>query len=212
MARKKYGKQIAKIVAALVLVLLTVVGFSYGSLLQGMDKAAAEYSRGDVDAALQQYAAIEQRLRSLGAFRLIPARDRRNLILNQARLLYALDRFDDAQDAMDREGDVGGATTTDGRFLLLKGEIAFRKAVKTYTDSSSKDPKRLEESLRTAEDNLRDALRLSPNDWDTKYNFEYVSHIRKLLNPQPTVQANIIMNKIRTDKQPPTNLPIELSP
>src|SRR5437868_5502981 len=126
MARKKYGKQIAKIVAALVLVLLTVIGFSYGSLLQGMDKAAAEYSRGDVDAALQQYAAIEQRLRSFGAFRLIPARDRRNLILNQARLLYALDRFDDAQDAMDREGDVGGGTTTDGRFLLLKGEIAFR--------------------------------------------------------------------------------------
>lgn len=212
MARKKYGKQIAKIVAAIVLVFVTVIGLSYGSLLRAMDDAAAKYSRGDVDAALQQYAGIEQRLRSLGALRLIPSADRRNLMLNQARLLYALDRYDDAQGAMDREADIGGATNNDGRFLLLKGQIAFRKAVKTYTDSPAKDTKRLEESLRTAEDNLRDALRVSPNDWDTKYNFEYVSHIRKLLNPQQTVQANIIMNKIRTDKQPPTNLPIELSP
>jgi tetratricopeptide (TPR) repeat protein len=187
MARKKYGKQIGKIVTALVLVLVTVIGFSYGSLLRGMDQAAAEYSRGDVDAALQQYAGIEQRLRSLGAIRLIPGEDRRNLILNQARLLYALDRFDEAQDAMDREADIGGGTSNDGRFLLLKGEIAFRRAVKSYTDSDTKDTKRLEESLRTAEDNLRDALRLSPNDWDTKYNFEYVSYVRSLLNPQQTV-------------------------
>jgi tetratricopeptide (TPR) repeat protein len=212
MARKKYGKQVGKSAAALVLLLVVIIGLSYGSLLRGMNEAAAEYSRGDVDAALQQYAAIEQRLRSLGALRLIPADDRRNLILNQARLLYALDRYDEAQDAMDRETEIGGTTSSDGRFLLLKGEIAFRKAVKTYTDSTTKDTKRLEESLRTAEDNLRDALRLSPNDWDTKYNFEYVAYVRSLLNPQQTVQANIIMNKIRTEKQPPTNLPIELSP
>ncbi len=212
MARKKYGKQIAKVVAAVVLVLVVVIGLGYGSLLRGMDRASAAYSRGDVETALQQYASIEQRLRSLGAIRLIPSEDRKNLLLNQARLLYALDRYDDAQDAMDRESEIDGGMNNDGRFLLLKGEIAFRKAVKIYTDSPAKDTKRLEESLRTAEDNLRDALRLSPNDWDTKYNFEYVSHVRSLLNPQQTVQANIIMNKIRTDKQPPTNLPIELSP
>ena len=36
MARKKYGKQIGKIVAALVLVLVAVIGLSYGSLLRGM--------------------------------------------------------------------------------------------------------------------------------------------------------------------------------
>jgi tetratricopeptide (TPR) repeat protein len=211
MARKKYGKQIGKIAVAVVLLIIVAVGLSYGSMLRGMDQAAGEYSRGDVEAALQRYSGIEQRLRSLGAIRLIPADDRRNLILNQARLLYALDRFDEAQDAMDRDADVSG-TNNDGRFLLLKGEIAFRKAVKTYTDSETKDTKRLEESLRTAEDNLRDALRLSPNDWDTKYNFEYVSHVRALLNPNQTVQANIIMNKIRSDKQPPTNLPVELAP
>src|SRR5215510_5225991 len=108
MARKKYGKQIGKIAAAVVLLIIVVVGLSYGSMLRGMDQAAGEYSRGDVEAALKRYAGIEQRLRSLGAIRLIPAADRRNLILNQARLLYALDRYDEAQDAMDRDADVSG--------------------------------------------------------------------------------------------------------
>lgn len=133
MARKKYGKQIGKIFAAVVLLIVTVIGLSYGSLLRGMDQAADEYSRGDVEAALNRYQDIEQRLRALGALRLIPSEDRRNLILNEARLLYALGRYDEAQAAMDREADIAG-TSNDGRFLLLKGEIAFRKAINNYRD------------------------------------------------------------------------------
>ena len=86
MARKKYGKQIAKVVAAVVLVLVVVIGLGYGSLLQRMDQASTAYSRGDVETALQRYVSIEARLRSLGAIRLIPSEDRKNLLLNQARL------------------------------------------------------------------------------------------------------------------------------
>jgi hypothetical protein len=108
--------------------------------------------------------------------RLIPSEDRRNLILNEARLLYAPGRYDEAQAAMDREAEIG-STAVDGRFLLLKGEIAFRQAINNYQDSAKKDPRLLEEALHAAEENLRDSLRLSPNDWDAKYNFEYVSYI-----------------------------------
>ena len=212
MARKQYGKQLGKIFAAAVLLILTVIGLSYGSLLRGMDQAAEAYSRGDVEAALGRYQEIEQRLRSVGALRLIPADDRGNLILNQARLLYALGRYDDAQQAMDREAEIAGATNDDGRFVLLKGEIAFRKAIKNYRDATEKDSQLLEDSLRTAEDILRDSLRLSPNDWDTKYNFEYVTYVRNLLSQSQRVQANILMDKLRTEKQPPTTLPAELSP
>jgi tetratricopeptide (TPR) repeat protein len=211
-ARKKYGKQLGKIFAAIVLLIVTVIGLSYGSLLRSMNQAAEDYSRGDVEAALKRYGSIEQRLRSTGTLRLLPAEDRRNLILNQARLLYALGRYDEAQEAMDRESEIAGATNNDARFLLLKGEIAFRKAVKNYRDSYEKDTRILEEALRTAEDNLRDSLRLSPNDWDAKYNFEYVNYIRNILNGSQQAQMNILMDKLRTEKQPPTNLPAQLSP
>ncbi len=210
MARKQYGQQFGKIFAAIVLLIVTVIGLSYGSLLRDMDQAAEEYSRGDADAALKRYDSIDQRLRSIGALRAIPVKDRRNLILNQTRLLYALGRYDDAQERMDREAEIVGATSNnDGRFLLLKGEIAFRKAFKNYRESTKKDPRLLEEALRAAEDNLRDSLRLSPNDWDAKYNFEYVNYIRNLMNQDQPGKIKILMENVRVKEMQPQALPAD---
>ena len=137
-------------------------------------------------------------------------KDRRNLILNQTRLLYALGRYDDAQERMDRESEIAGATgNNDGRFLLLKGEIAFRKAFKNYRESTKKDPRLLEEALRAAEDNLRDSLRLSPNDWDAKYNFEYVNYIRNLMNQDQQGKIKILMENVRVKEMQPQALPAD---
>ena len=148
MARKKtYGKEIAKLFLGVVLLILAVIGLSYGSLLKGMDQAAADYGRGDNEAALKKYETIDARVRGLGAIRIIPAKDRRNLILNESRLLYALGKYDEAMERMEAENTISG-NTTDGRFLLLRGEIAFRKAVKNYRESAKKDPRVLEEQLR----------------------------------------------------------------
>ena len=212
MARKQYGQQFGKIFAAIVLLIVTVIGLSYGSLLRDMDQAAEEYSRGDADAALKRYDSIDQRLRFMGALRAIPVKDRRNLILNQTRLLYALGRYDDAQERMDRDAEIAGAASNDGRFLLLKGEIAFRKAFKNYRESTKKDPRLLEEALRAAEDNLRDSLRLSPNDWDAKYNFEYVNYIRNLMNQDQKGQIKILMENVRLEDQRPPALPADQAP
>ena len=199
-----------KIVAAAVLLIVTLIGLTYDSLLRDMDQAAEEYSRGDADAALKRYDSIDQRLRSIGALRAIPVKDRRNLILNQTRLLYALGRYDDAQERMDREAEIAGATSNnDGRFLLLKGEIAFRKAFKNYRESTKKDPRLLEEALRAAEDNLRDSLRLSPNDWDAKYNFEYVNYIRNLMNQDQPGKIKILMENVRVKEMQPQALPAD---
>ena len=212
MARKQYGKQLGKIFAAIALLIVTVIGLTYGSLLRGMDQAAEEYSQGDPEAALKRYEDIEQRFRSMGALRLIPMKDRRNLILNQARLLYALARYDDAQERMDREAEIAGTTSDDGRYLLLKGEIAFRKALKNYRDSAKKDGRLFEEALHAAEDTLRDSLRLSPNDWDAKYNFEYVNYVRNLLNQDQQGKIKILMENVRVEEQRPPVLPADLSP
>ena len=207
MARKKYGKQFGKAFAAMALLIVTVIGLSYGSLLRGMDQAAAEYGRGDVEAALTQYESIEGRLRSLGALRMIPAKDRGNLILNQARLLYALGRYDDAEVAMDREAEIAGVTNNDCRYLLLNGDIAFRRAIRNYRESSERDPGLLDDALRTAETYLRDSLRLCPDDWDAKYNFEFLR-----LNRARPAQIPLLMMDGENQDPPPTTLPAELSP
>jgi tetratricopeptide (TPR) repeat protein len=176
-----------------------------------MDDAAQEYSRGSAETALTRYESIEKRLRSVGALRLIPAQDRRNLILNQARLLYALGRYDDAVAAIDREVEISGTTNNDARFLLLKGEIAYREAIKNHRESAEKDTRLLEDGLHAAEENLRDSLRLSPNDWDAKYNLEYVNYLRNLLSQSPQGEMKLLMEKV-SEKQPTTALPVEVSP
>ena len=201
-----------KIVAAIGLLTLTLVGLTSASVLRDMDRAAEQYNQGDIEGALKQYENIELRLRSLGSLRLIPTKDRRNLLLNQARLLYALGRYDDAQDRMDREAEISGSSNGDSRFLLLNGEIAFRKATKNYRESAKQDTRLLEEALHAAEDSLRESLRLNPNDWDAKYNFEYINFVRNLMNQNQQGKIKILMENVRVEEQRPPALPADLSP
>jgi len=201
-----------KIVAAIGLLTLTLVGLTSASVLRDMDRAAEQYNQGDIEGALKQYENIELRLRSLGSLRLIPAKERRNLLLNQARLLYALGRYDDAEDRMDREAEISGSSNGDSRFLLLKGEIAFRKATKNYRESAKQDTRLLEEALHAAEDSLRESLRLNPNDWDAKYNFEYINFVRNLMNQNQQGKIKILMENVRVEEQRPPALPADLSP
>jgi tetratricopeptide (TPR) repeat protein len=205
-------KKLFKIFAAAVLLIVTIVGLSYGSMLRGMDQAMEEYRRGDPEAALQQYEKIDERLRSLGALRVIPAKDRRNLILNEARLLYALGRYDDAQERLDRETEISGGSNSDGRFLLLEGEITFRKAMKNYRESPKRDQRLLEEAMHAAEDIFRDSLRQDPNDWDAKYNFEYVNYVRSLMSQDQQGKIKILMENVRVEEKRPPALPADLSP
>lgn len=187
MARKRLGSAVGKWMAALVLAAVAYLGLRYGALLDDMDRAAAVYAQGDIEGALTIYDSIEERIRTLHAMRIIPARDRQNLFLNQARLLYTLKRYDEATERLRREDEIGG-DTTEGRFLLLRGNIAFRRAMLQYQQMAPKvftlytpatDVRMLEENLLAAEGNFRESLRLDPNDWDAKYNFELVSSMRK---------------------------------
>jgi tetratricopeptide (TPR) repeat protein len=187
---------------------VAIIGLAYGSLLKGMDSAASDFARGDNEGALKKYEAVESRVRAMGAIRIIPTADRRNLILNEARLLYAQGKYDDAMERMERENEISG-NTTDGRFLLLRGEIAFRKAVKNYRESAKKDPRVLEEALRGAEDNLRDSLRLIPDSWDAKYNFEFVNYIRNLMNQDEQGKIKILMENVRVKEMQPKALPAD---
>src|SRR5207244_12277552 len=97
----------------------------------------------------------------------------------------------------------------DSRFLLLKGEIAFRAGMKNFRDSTKRDVRLLEESLQGSEDGLRDSLRLNPNDWDAKYNFEYINYLRNLMNNDQKGQIKILMEKVRLEDQRPPALPAD---
>ena len=205
-------KRFGKIFAAVVLLIAALAGLTYGSLLRDMDRAAEEYKHGDPQAALGRYEGLEQRLRSMGAFALLSEKDRRHLLLNQARLLYVLGRYDDARERLDRAAEISGASNNDARFLLLKGEITFRKAMKNYRESNKRDQRVLDDALHSAEDIFRESLRLDPTNWDAKYNFEYITYVRNLMNQDPQGKIKILMENVRVEQQRPQALPADLSP
>ena len=205
-------KRFGKIFAAFFLLIAALAGLTYGSLLRDMDRAAEEYKEGDLQAALERYEKVEQRLRSIGAFAILGEKDRRNLVLNQARLLYALGRYDNARERVDRDAEISGASNIDARFLLLKGEITFRKAMKNYRESTKPDQRVLEDALHSAEDMFRESLRLDPTDWDAKYDFEYITYVRNLMNQGPQGKIKLLMENVRVEQQRPQALPADLSP
>jgi tetratricopeptide (TPR) repeat protein len=178
-ARKHYNKHILKFSAGILLLIVSLSGLEYSSLLRAMDRAAEDYNRGDADSALKRYDDIERQLRSFRVIRFIPGEDRRILFLDEARSLYSLGRYDDALERLERENQFS-AMIADGRFSLLRGDITFRKATINARAAKS-DPQILEDAISAAEDDLRESLRQEANNWDAKYNFEYVNYVRKQL-------------------------------
>ena len=205
MARKRYGRTVGKMVLGIVLAIIAYLGLQYSATLNDMDLAASQYSQGDSEGALDTYRKVESRIRSHSALRVIPTRDRQNLFLNQARLLYSMGKYDAAAEALEKEIEITG-TTTDGRFHLLRGEIGFRKAVVNYRESETKDVALLEENLLGAEDSLRESLRLSPTDWDAKYNFEFVSNVRKSLGESGEEEMQLLQEEKPESKELPPEL------
>ena len=179
MARKHYNRHILKFSAGILLLIMSLSGLEYSSLLRGMDRAAEDYNRGDANSALKRYDDIERQLRSFWVIRFIPAEDRRILFLDEARSLYSLGRYDDALESLERENQFS-AMITDGRFSLLRGDATFRKATINARAAKS-DPQILGDAISAAEDDLRESLRQAPNNWDAKYNLEYVNYVRKQL-------------------------------
>jgi tetratricopeptide (TPR) repeat protein len=215
MAKRRSALTIGKWLLAAALAAVAYPGLQYGAMLRDMDRASSTYAQGDLEGALAIYDGIESRLRAHGAMRFIPARDRQTLILNEARLLYALNRYDEAIERLQKEDEISGVAT-DGRFYLLRGQITFRGALEEYRkprgpvmDASrlAQDLNLLREGLTKAEDSFRESLQINPNDWDAKYNYELASSMEKALGE--SVDENVKVLK-EGELAPTEALPPEL--
>jgi tetratricopeptide (TPR) repeat protein len=206
--RKSQGLMVAKVVLGVVLAIVAYLGLKYESMLKEMDAAAVDYSKGDLDSALKRYESVEEGLRGglgVNILRYVPERDRQNLFLNQARMLYGKKQYNDAGDRLEKENEIAGVTT-DSRFFLLRGNINFRKAVTTYQQSQKKDANLLEENLLGAEDQVKESLQMAPGEWDAKYNFEFINNVRKMLTSNDSEKVKLLMEeeaKPQTKELPP---------
>lgn len=212
MAKMRRGHAIGKSLAAVVLALVTYVGLQYGAMLRDLDRAASAYSQGDLEGALRLYDGVESRLRTHAAMRLIPSADRQTLFLNQARLLYSLKRYDDAVDRLGREEAISGVAT-DGRFFLLRGNITYRRARAKWDDAPKVDLQTMnlaanvfQDAVSACEDSFQQSLEINPNDWDAKYNLEFMHSLRRTLGGSALDKTKML----EKDVAPTTALPPEL--
>ena len=213
MVKKRYGRTVGMAVAGIMLAVLAYTGLQYQAALRGMDRAAELYGQGNLEDALKTYEGVEARLRAHAAMRLLPAGDRQTLLLNQARILYALGRYDEALERLQREDDISGVAT-DGRFFRLRGNITFRRAMDEYR-KPSKTPRvtpadlaqsmnLLQEGLIRAADSYRQSLQIDPNDWDAKYNYEYVEKMQKDIAGAANENTKILQEELPpTESLPP---------
>jgi hypothetical protein len=204
LARKRSNKQIIRFSAGILLLIVSLIGAEYASVLRGMSLAADDFNRGDPQSALKRYDDMERHLRSFGAMRFIPGEDRRILFLDQARSLYALGRYDDALERIERESQFSGVA--DSRFSLMRGEITFRKATQD-TRTVGDDPQILEDALSAAQDDLRQSLREEPGSWDAKYDFEYVNYVKSELERNQKEGMKLLPQVLNNENQTRTLSP-----
>jgi hypothetical protein len=50
---------------------------------------------------------------------------------------------------------------------------------------------------------------MAPDDWDAKYNFEFVNYIRNLMNADEQGKIKILMENVRIKEMQPKALPAD---
>jgi tetratricopeptide (TPR) repeat protein len=145
------------------------------------DRAVAE---GQVDRALAAYARAEARFDRIGAAKQLFADEYDRTIENQLWALYRLGRYDDAIDKADRSPE--GALPH-----FWAGCALFEKAV------AEEKPEARIGWMSRAEEEMRRAVESTPEDWDTKYDFELVTRLAAELRKQPKTPPNQLMQLLR---------------
>lgn len=149
------------------------------------DRAIAD---GQLERALAAYAHAEARFDRIGATKQVFAADYDRAIGNQLWVLYRLGRYDDTIEKADRAPE--GATPH-----FWSGCAFFAKA------RAEEKPEARLGWMSRAEEELRRAVEASPDDWDTKYDFELVSRLAAELRKQPKTPPNQLMQLLRPQPQ-----------
>src|SRR5258707_2795843 len=139
---------------------------------------------GQLDRALAAFSRAEGRFDRLAVAKQLFADDYHRVIENELWVLYRLGRYDETIEKADRAPD-GSAPH------FWSGCAFFEKAV-----AEEKPEARLGWMSR-AEEELRRAVESTPDDWDTKYDFELVTRLAAELRKQPKTPPNPLRQLLR---------------
>jgi tetratricopeptide (TPR) repeat protein len=182
----------ARALLAVAMVLLLVAGIAalvYARWSRPVADGDGALAAGRYDEALARYAEAERRFDRSAALKAVLAADYDHVMANELWVLYRLQRYDDTIDKAQRASE---------RALphFWAGCAFFEKA-----RAEQKPDPRLG-WLTRAEEEYRRAVEASPDDWDTKYDFELVTKLAAELRKQPKTPPNQLMQLLRPQPKP----------
>jgi tetratricopeptide (TPR) repeat protein len=179
-----------KAFGTLVVVLMLACGaglLGYARWSRVIVEADAALAADRLEEALAAYEQAELRFDRTPAARQLLAREYNRLASNHMWVLYRLGRYDDTIDAAERAPLEAGPH-------FWSGSAFFQKA------RTEEKPETRLGWLARAEDEFRKAVEASPDDWDTKFNYELTARLAAALRKNPKAPPSQMMQLLR----PPT--------
>ena len=168
----------------ILLLLAGLIFIGYARWTSAIVEADAAFADGHFDDAVTGYTAAEARFDSNPVFRQLAAAEHERVVANHLMALYRLQRYDEVIDLAQK-------APPESRPHFWSGAALFQKAT-----VEEKPDARLA-WLSRAEDEFRRAVQASPDDWDTKYDFELTTRLAAELRKQPKNPPNQLMQLLR---------------
>ncbi len=150
--------------------------------------AAAERALADgrLSDSLNDLRTAEARLSQVPALEQVAPTLLANVQANQVRLLYQMERYDEAVEK------AGSSTASHGAHFWAASSLFAR-------GSSEEQPQARLEWFERAEGEFRAALALAPTDWDTKYNYELTRSLLDRLREEPETPRRLLFELLRPE-------------
>jgi hypothetical protein len=180
----------SKALASTVVVILLVAGLAligYARWTRPIDDADAALADGRLDAAVVGYQAAEARFDTLPAAKQFAGTEYTRAVANHLWALYRLKRYDEAIDLAQK-------APAEAAPHFWSGCAFFQKA----TVEGPPDARLA--WLSRSEEEFRKAIDATPDDWDTKYDYELTTRLAAELRRQPNTPPKQLMQLLR----PPT--------
>ena len=185
-----------KTIGSTLVVLLLASGLAligYARWTAHITSADAALSDGRLDQALAEYKLAEARFDALPAIRQFAADEYSRVVANHLLALYRLKRYDEVI-------DVAQKAPASAAPSFWSGSAFFQKAI------VEEQPDARLGWLGRAEEEFRKAIEATPDDWDTKYDFELTTRLAAELRKQPKTPPKQMMQLLRPP-QPGTKTP-----
>lgn len=179
-----------KSVAVVVGVMAGSTALAYALWSQPLRDAEVALAAGNRDAALAGYARAEERFRRFPLAQRVLPREYALSISNQLALLYQSENHDAVLAKAEEAPPRAAPRFWAGSALFALASAEAKADVRVVL-------------LSRAQAEFKQALEQSPEDWDTKYNYEVTGRLAEALRAKPVDEPDTLMQLVRPQQKQP---------